>query len=570
MAACRLTLQGPVQGIGLRPTVARLAMELGLAGHVRNAVDGVEIWLEGSDASITEFRRRLTESAPVAASGVSIRQEDREPLRASGFEIITSQTEGAVTTRVPPDQAVCETCRREVETAGNRRYGYAFTSCVDCGPRYSVIESMPYDRCRTSMRAFPLCTVCEKEYTTASDRRFHAQTNACPNCGPNVWLSRQGQRLDLAADAALQETAQALLQGEIVALRGLGGYQLLVDATNTAAIDRLRQRKRRRDKPLAVMVRSLAEAEQIAVLTDQERSLLTSAARPIVLVAVRATCSLNTNIHPGLAEVGLFLPTTPLHWLLLEHAGRPLIVTSGNVEGDPLAVSPVDAERSLNQIADLWLHHDREITRPVDDSVVRFLGDTPVVIRHARGFAPAALPHLERFAESLLVRSPEASGDVPQVLAVGGHQKSAIALYNGRQAILGPHLGDLETLQARQRFDDQARALLSLYRCVPDIIVHDLHPDYFSTTWADSATREFLCQLTETTDKPQRSATACRTIAVQHHHAHVVSGMVQNDWLDREVLGVAFDGTGFGSDGTVWGGEFLRATADEFQRIGHL
>jgi hydrogenase maturation protein HypF len=347
--------------------------------------------------------------------------------------------------------------------------------------------------------------------------------------------------------------AKALRTGKIVALRGLGGYQLAVDATNAKAVQRLRLRKRRPSKPLAVMVRSLEQAESYASLTDQHRRLLSSSERPIVLVPVKDRIPLCGEVHPGLHEVGLFLPTTALHWLLLDQVQRPLVVTSGNVDGDPLSVTPKEAERQLKGIADLWLHHNRDIAHAIDDSVVRSIADRSVTIRCARGAAPLPLKSVNEFAtRSVELRANTAGLDVsaPPVLAVGGHQKGAIALFNGAQAVLGPHIGDLDSLPARERFDEHVRQMWDLYRCEPRRIVHDLHPDYFTTCWAQSS--------------------GYPTLAVQHHHAHVVSGMVEMGWLDREVIGVAFDGTGYGIDGTVWGGEFLRATVEGFQRVGHL
>jgi len=620
-----MTLHGQVQGVGLRPAVARLAAELQLAGFVRNSADGVQLHVEGDAAAVDRFQQELPDRLPSIARVAIV---DAAPCEASGtesFQIVESESNGPLTTRVPRDLATCSECLRDVLDESNRRFEYPFTSCTNCGPRYSIVDTLPYDRCRTSMAAFEQCTSCLTETVDASERRFHSQTNACPACGPLLTFCRSTADNDaptsvlrFAAADALKRAAEAVLAGEILALRGVGGYQLIVDATNSAAIARLRDRKRRPSKPLAVMVRSLADADELAVLSQAEIDCLMSRANPIVLLQARsaARVQLSDGIHPGLSELGLLLPTTPLHGLLLDSVGRPLVVTSGNVDGDPLAFEPVAAERVLANVADAWLHHDRPIVRPIDDSVVRVIADRPVTIRNARGLAPLPLPSVERLARQIA-----ASGDhLPIILAVGGQQKNAVALFNGQQAMLAPHLGDLDSLASRERFVEGIDQLLCLYgdpdsaremssaravssvlhppfgkvvreeqangegaslgqstigavRPLPvrssrpslsegeaechsgshdrptSLIVHDLHPDYFSTHWA---------------------ARFDHTIAVQHHHAHVVSAMVENDWLDREVLGVAFDGTGYGTDGTVWGGEFLQTTSHGFERVGHL
>ncbi len=550
LVAGRLTVQGDVQGVGFRPSVVRLAVQLGLSGTVRNAASGVQIELEGEEADVTEFRRQLPVSLPTEARLDSTEWDFCDPTGVDGFQITESSTAGPLTTPVPPDRATCDACLQEAAAQFDRRMGYAFISCVDCGPRYSVIDTMPYDRSRTTMQQFALCPECEREYVSLRDRRCHAQTNACPSCGPSLWLNQ----CESHTCSLWESVAEVILSGKILAMRGLGGYQLVVDATNSVAVQRLRERKRRPTKPLAIMVQSLADAEAVAVLNEDDRAVLESAERPIVLVPRKEANRLCNEIHPGLAELGLFLPTTAMHWLLLDRVRRPLVVTSGNIDGDPLAVHPGQAEQELSGVADVWLHHNRDIARPVDDSVVRSLAGRPVSLRCARGIAPLSLapvadlvtinPTNERNPSSALTT------EAMMVLAVGAHQKAAVALFNGAQAILGPHIGDLESLAMRQRFIEHVGQLQTIYNCRPHLIVHDLHPDYFTTRWAPSL--------------------GGRTLAVQHHHAHVVSGMVENEWLDREVLGVAFDGTGYGTNGTIWGGEFLRTTIDAFERVAHL
>ncbi|MCA9110535.1 MAG: carbamoyltransferase HypF, partial [Planctomycetaceae bacterium] len=479
LVAGRLTVQGDVQGVGFRPAVARFARQLGLAGVVRNAVSGVQIHLEGDEAAINRFRRELPLNLPAQAHLISCRWDACESLGANGFEIAESSTSGRLGTPVPPDRATCDACLYEVATPSDRRAGYAFLSCVDCGPRYSIIREMPYDRSRTTMEPFVLCSQCEEEYNDLTDRRCHAQTNACAACGPRLWLNGStGQEQSI-----WEAVRTAIDSGKILALRGLGGYQLIVDATNSAAVGRLRERKRRPAKPLAVMVSSLSEAESLAELSDADRAMLSGHERPIVLVRAKQNSMLCDAIHPGLREIGLFLPTTALHWLLLDCVQRPLVVTSGNVDGAPLAVDPEQAEQELLDVADLWLHHDREIARPVDDSVVRFMAGQFVTLRSARGFAPLPLqPIIGSVTQSLSGTSSAA----PTVLAVGGHQKVAVALCNGAQAILGPHIGDLDSLSMRQRYIQHVEQIQELYDTRPDLVVHDLHPDYFTTRWAQA------------------------------------------------------------------------------------
>ncbi len=538
--AIRIRLRGHVQGIGMRPAIARLAAELHLAGTVANDGDGVVIHAEGSQPSIEQFRDHVLDALPPAARVESMLPEQAAVEHLTRFVIRRAESIDEMSTRVPPDIAVCAACLSEVANPNDHRAGYAFTSCTDCGPRYSILRSMPYERCDTSMEPFVFCDRCAREYQSASDRRFHAQTNACPECGPSLWASdRNGQPI-AKADAAIQIAAEALLRGDIVAIKGIGGYQLLCDATNDSAVGELRKRKHRKTKPLPIMVldaqwRKLpaCQAQSMASWKLTPLSAL-EPSNPIVIVADSGFDSLSPSIHPGLNNTGMMLPTTPLHWLLVQSAQRPLVVTSGNCDGDPLAYQQETAQETLSSVADLFLHHDRAIVRPIDDSVVRLIADRPVTIRAARGIAPLPL-NLDCDQ---------------QILAVGGQQKVAIALSNGRQSVLGPHVGDLSTVAARERFIQHVAELCQLYRCQPNIIAHDLHPDYFTTRWATEQ------------NVPK--------VAVQHHHAHVVAGMIEHDWLDRTVLGIACDGTGLGTDGTIWGGEFLIASAKEFDRVACL
>ena len=532
--AMKLTLSGRVQGIGLRPAVARWALELGLAGQICNTTLGVELIIEGPEDVVQRFETELSDHLPGEARIEHRARKNIELSERTSFEIIENKIEGPLSTQVPPDIAVCQECLADVSEPDGRRFGYPITSCTNCGPRYSIIKSMPYERAQTRMSEFGLCPGCQEEYQTPGDRRYHAQTNACADCGPRIWCDdATGQRVADQNDA-IKAAVLGLQQGKIIALRGLGGYQLLVDATSERAIERLRKKKRRYGKPLAVMVSSLAEADQLVYMDDSERDDLTSPAAPILLLQSRSHSGLTSSVNAGLNTLGLMLPTTPLHWLLLQHCSFPCVVTSANREGEPLVYQRNKDDNQLNSLADLWLEHDRPIERPVDDSVVRWMAGRRVTIRLARGLAPLPLG-LEC--------------DVPQI-ALGGHQKAAVALCNGRQSILGPHVGDLNSLASCERYQEQLESLQQLYGVSTYSLVHDAHPDYFTSNWA---TRQSVTQET-----------------VQHHHAHIVAGMLEQGWLDREVLGVAFDGTGWSDDQTIWGGEFLLSTATSYTRVAHL
>lgn len=532
LAARLFVLIGRVQGLGVRPAIARLAARLALKGTVANGLEGVEVLVEGDEDQLALFDDLLLAALPTGALVERVERQTALPAGHDDFQIAAHHGRGAVAALVPRDVAVCPKCLAEVRAPSDRRHGYAFTSCTRCGPRYSIVGHMPYERELSSMSGYSQCPQCQSEYETADDRRFHSQTNSCAECGPRIWCVDSAHRQ--ITGSAIEIAVAALKRGEIVALRGLGGYQLVCDATDDDAVSRLRERKRRPAKPLAVMVESPQSARAIAWLEDQELRTLASVENPIVLLKSRSGCGLATGIHPELAEVGVLLPTTPLHVPLASAIGRPLVVTSGNREGEPLAIDIAEAERDLAGIADLWLHHDRPIVRPVDDSVIRVIAGRAVTIRCARGLAPL----------------PLAVASARSILALGGHQKGAIALSNGRQSVLGPHVGDLDSVATQERFLREMQSFIDLYGAAPDLVVHDLHPNYFTTRWAH--------------DQP-----LCR-LAVQHHHAHVAAAMVEHGWLDREVLGIAFDGTGFGTDGTIWGGEFLLATAGGFRRVGRL
>ena len=538
IVAGQILLHGGVQGFGVRPAVAKLALRLKLHGWVVNIADGVLIQLEGNDSAIDDFRSLLANELPLLAR-FEIGHIISVPVAGHQNFCIREQSNSGVTAvDVPADLAMCPDCQRELTDPSDRRFGYAFSSCTACGPRYSIIRSMPYERHATAMAAFDPCAGCDTEYRSHEDRRFHAQTVACSQCGPTLWLESPTTSDDCTGPDAIFAAAEILRTGSILALKGLGGYQLLCDATNAAAVQRLRERKQRPSKPLAVMVQHLpdpfspAAGEKVADRPDE--GVFTSPSNPIVIAEKTLQNPIARNVSPGMNSLGLMLPTTPLHALLLNELKTPLVVTSGNCDSEPLVFTETTARSALAGIADAWLHHDRNIERPVDDSVVRVIAGRPVTIRAGRGIAPLRLPFQTRHS----------------ILAVGGQQKVACALSNGRQVVLGPHIGDMSSTEVRQRFVDQTRALQELYGTTPTVIAHDLHPDYFTSRWA--------------ADQGQR------TMGIQHHHAHIVSGMLQHAMLDQRVLGFAFDGTGYGTDGTIWGGEVLLASRLNFERVASL
>jgi hydrogenase maturation protein HypF len=533
LAFC-ITLRGRVQGFGVRPTIARLAQTLGVTGFVVNCKSGVQIYVEGPPDLVERFCSQLKLSLPPGSRLEEIHTEEAAVAGTSEFCIKSTHFGGPLSAHVPPDIVVCPECLAEAADSRNRRFAHMFTTCTRCGPRYSLIRDMPYDRESTEMAQFELCNSCRTEYGAPGDRRFHSQTNSCPQCGPRLWLSA-AEDIEIAEhEATLDDAITALCSQKILAVKGIGGYQLVVDATSPAAVQELRRRKQRYGKPLAVMVQDLCAAELLAGLDDIERQALTDSSNPIVVAPRRPSIPLACEVTGGLNTVGLMLPSTPLHEFLARRAGRHLVVTSGNFEGDPLAFETTKATGELFGAADLFLHHDRPISQPIDDSVVRVIAGRRSTVRLARGLAPF----------SLKLDCAHA------ILALGGHQKAAIALSNGAQAVLGPHVGDLEHEAMRARYLAHVKSLCNLYGMTPEFIAHDLHPDYFTSRWA--------------------SEQPVPKVAVQHHHAHVVAGMLEHDWLDRQVLGVAWDGTGYGADGSIWGGEFLLATATDFKRVGSL
>lgn len=531
--ALDLRVRGVVQGVGFRPFVHRLALRHGMNGWVRNTSAEVEIWAEGQPDALEAFACALQAEAPPLARIDRVERSDRDPRGLAGFQIVESQADPDRRQPVSPDVALCAACEAELFDPANRRCRYPFITCTDCGPRYTVIERMPYDRATTTMAAFTQCPECRAEYEAPGDRRYHSQTNSCQACGPRVWLEGSGG--PVSGDAAVSAAADALHAGRIVAIRGLGGFHLAVDATSEEAVSRLRLRKHREAKPLAVMVRTVADARALAVLGDAEAALLESRERPIVLVPIRPRAHLARGVAPGLSAVGIMLAYTPLHHLLLERVRRPLVMTSGNRSDEPIATGNDEARRRLDGIADLFLLHDREIAVRYDDSVLRVTGSGAVFLRRARGYAPLPL--------ALPVPAPR------PLVAVGPHLKHTFTLAHGAEAYVSQHIGDLENLETLEHFRSALDVLERLFRIRPEVAVRDLHPGYLSTRVADEL--------------------GLRTIPVQHHHAHVAAVLAEYGRQDP-ALGVAFDGTGYGPNGRVWGAEFLAADLCGYRRLGHL
>lgn len=529
----RLAIHGAVQGVGFRPFVYRLAGELGLAGWVNNSPQGVVVEVEGSPELVQELLLRLEKERPPLAAIHSLEPTFLDPAGYRGFEIRPSLESGAPTALVLPDIATCPDCRREIRSPGDRRFRYPFANCTNCGPRYTIVEALPYDRPHTTMKGFPLCPRCLAEYEDPRDRRFHAQPIACPECGPHLELwDRQGAALATHHQALLEAT-RALRQGALVALKGLGGFQLLADARHTGALERLRQGKQREEKPFALMYPSLAQVESHCQVSALEARLLCAPEAPIVLLR-RKGDDLSPLVAPSHPCLGVMLPYTPLHHLLLEELGFPLVATSGNLADEPICTDEREALARLGGIAEVFLVHNRPIRRHADDSIVRLVAGRELVLRRARGYAP--LPVL--LASSL-----------PTLLAVGAHLKNTVALAVGNQAFVSQHLGDLETALALAAFDQTLNDLQQLYNARPEAVACDLHPDYLSTRRAQDLD--------------------LRVVEIQHHYAHILSCMAENH-LAPPVLGVCWDGTGYGPDGTVWGGEFLLVGEKGYRRLARL
>ncbi|MEU6218870.1 carbamoyltransferase HypF [Streptomyces sp. NPDC047022] len=564
----RVTVRGVVQGVGFRPFVHTLATALGLCGHVTNTPEGVVAEVEGAPEAVARFCDRIATDAPPLARVDAVHHQDVPATGDTAFTILASRTDGPAGTLIPPDTATCDACLRELADPGDRRHRHPFVNCTHCGPRFTIVTGLPYDRASTTMAGFPMCPDCAREYADPADRRFHAQPVACPDCGPRLRLlvrrddpDGRNDRDDLddggappcPAEADPVAGARALLaSGAVVAVKGLGGYHLACDATDAAAVARLRRRKDRGDKPFAVMAGSLADIEHLVTIAPEERDLLTGTTRPVVLLRRRTDDGSPSPagaprpaeaVAPGSPDLGVMLPYTPVHQLLFGLPGDPegprlLVMTSGNVSGEPIVTDDGEALVRLGHLADAWLTHDRPIHVPCDDSVVRVCDGQPLIVRRARGYAP--LP--------LTLPVP-----VRPCLAVGGDLKNVFCLGEGDRAWLSAHIGDMDDLATQRAFERAVAHLESVTPVRPGLLAADRHPAYRSARWA------------------VRNAHGRPVVRVQHHHAHIAAAMAEHG-LDgsRPVLGVAFDGTGYGDDRAVWGGEFLLADYDGFSRFGHL
>ncbi len=539
----RIEVQGFVQGVGFRPFAYRLAQRFGLSGFVRNTPQGVEIEVEGPAGSVARFREALAASPPPAARILGLRAEPIRTRTSHGFTILPSSAGPAAAALASPDIAMCADCRRELLDPGDRRHRHPFVNCTNCGPRFTIIESLPYDRPATTMREFAMCAACRREYADPADRRFHAQPNACPACGPSLLLlDGRGRRL-ARREEALDQAVHALASGRIVAVKGIGGFHLAVDASDATAVRRLRERKGRPAKPFALMVRDLGVARRVCRLSPREEEALCSWRAPIVLLerlapADRASGPVASEVvAPGLDRLGIMLPYTPLHHLLLANGPEALVMTSGNRSGEPIVTGNGEAVQRLAPLADLILVHDRRIVIPCDDSVEILLNDRVVPVRRGRGWAPAPL------------RMTGAAGSGPPVLGVGGDMKNAGCILRSDLAHVGPHAGDISTPAGLAAFEQAIAHLERILAVRPQIIACDLHPDYLTGQWAAARNRPL--------------------VRVQHHHAHFAACLADNRF-NGPAVGLILDGTGYGPDDTIWGGEILAGDARHSVRRGHL
>jgi len=533
----RISVRGVVQGVGFRPFVYQLAHKHNLKGWVCNTSGDVRIEVEGESADLAQFLIDLREMPPPQAHIDDISVEQQTAVGYSQFEIRPSLAQADEYQLISPDLATCHACKKEIFDPTNRRYRYPFTNCTNCGPRFTIIEDIPYDRPRTTMRDFKMCPLCQEEYDNPLDRRFHAQPNACPECGPSLTLADANGKIIPAKDK-IAKASQLLREGQILAIRGLGGFLLACDATSEKVIETLRERKRRPSKPLAIMLATLEEVRKHCWVSPMEEELLTSSQSPIVLLRWKSASSVSSAVAPGLKYLGVMLPYTPLHHLLLREVSLPLVMTSGNLSEEPIARDNDEAIKRLHGIADYFLLHNREIYSRYDDSVTMVEGGKARVVRRARGYAPYPI-HLPFRAK--------------QVLACGAELKNALCLTKDDHAFLSQHIGDMENWETMEHFEQTIALYQRLFRIQPEILTCDMHPDYLSTKWA----------------KAMSEKNGLPLIPVQHHHAHIISCMVDNE-VQEPVIGVSFDGTGYGSDGHIWGGEFLVADYHSFQRKAYL
>jgi hydrogenase maturation protein HypF len=532
--AKRLKVNGIVQGVGFRPFVFQLAQKYELKGKVANTSSGVSIHVEGLAEHVTSFEADLATKAPPLAYIVDISSQTGTVNNYSDFAIVKSQGQSEMSTLISPDVSVCDDCLAELLDPGNRRYRYPFINCTNCGPRYTIIDDIPYDRPKTSMRYFKMCPACQAEYDDPTNRRFHAQPNACDDCGPHIGIF-DNLKNEIGKQDPIGNAVEFLKQGNILAIKGLGGYHLAADATNTDAVMRLRQRKFREEKPFAIMSADLATIRRYAAVDNEEEHLLASIRRPIVLLRKKTPNLISDQVAPRNNYFGVMLPYTPLHYLLLKQDLTALVMTSGNMSEEPIAIDNDDAFKRLAAIADYFLIHDRDIYLRSDDSIVRHIAGAERFIRRSRGFVPIPI-----FLKN----------EVPPILACGAELKNTICVTKQDKAFLSQHIGDLENIATYDFFNLTVNHLKRILGINPEIIACDMHPDYLSTQFAEAQA-------------------TIPNIQVQHHHAHIVSCMAEHK-IEGAVIGLSFDGTGYGTDGALWGGEILITEAHDFKRAGHL
>ena len=530
----RYLFAGIVQGVGFRPFIYRLATRLGLTGFVQNRPDGVSVEVEGIPTAIDSFFSTVCQELPPLANITGVESLEIAVTGDTDFKIIVSDNEGQGDVHIAPDSAVCTDCLKELLDPSDRRFRYPFINCTNCGPRLTIINDIPYDRVHTSMGCFPLCPACLAEYENPTDRRFHAEPNACPVCGPRLEL-RDAEGNIIPCSDPLKEAIQRITAGQVLAIKGLGGFHLCVDASSDNAVQKLRKRKYREEKPLAIMVRDVEHARQIAEVSNEEQAMLLSVLRPIVLLRKKENIPISQLVAPSVPNLGIMLPYAPLHHLLLENQFTALVMTSANQVDEPICISNREAVIRLKGIADYFLAHNRDILVRCDDSIGFVTGGKPQLMRRSRGYAPRPIILKEAY---------------PAVLALGPQLKATQCILKDNFAFLSPHIGDLETPQARDFFHESLALMKRITQSDPQVIACDYHPAYYSTEVA-------------------RELKAARIIPVQHHHAHIVSCMAENQ-IDGDVIGLAMDGTGYGLDGNAWGGEFLIANSTQFKRFGHL
>jgi len=533
----KLNITGVVQGVGFRPFIYQLAHRYHLNGFILNNTVGVSVELEGNDNVIETFIEALKNELPPLARIDTLSSETGEHIGYENFQILQSETQNNKSALVSPDIAICENCLHELNDHNNRRYSYPFINCTDCGPRYSIIETLPYDRPNTSMHVFTMCEACRNEYTDPLNRRFHAQPISCPDCGPTLRLLDTEHKVLGEGAKAVSLAVDAIKKGSIVAVKGIGGFHLVCDATNTKAVEELRKRKQRPVKPFAVMFPDTEMIKASAEISLKETELITSKEKPIVIVPKRSHSMISDLVAPGIDQIGVFLPYTPLHHLLLKELAVPLVATSANRSDEPIIRNSSELLEKLGSVVDLVLDHDRDIVNANDDSVLQMAGDEKITLRMARGYAPKSM--------KLPFKSKK------KILAVGANQKNSIAIVFDDTLIMSPYISDLNSLEAFEYFERTLQSFKRFYDFEPDVIVYDKHPEYMTTKWA----KQYK------TDHPK-----LQSIEVQHHYAHMLATMAEFQ-LNDKVLGFAFDGTGYGDDGTIWGGEVMIADNQNYERI---